>query len=499
MKWMLSIFLIILLSCVTNLNGQNNAINEKTIQKMIVHMTKIKNLLRNLEEEDTTESGENEGVSSPSDDQESSSEESGEESSQESGEEKSQESGEESSQESGDESSQESGDESSRESGDESSQKSGDESSVESESQASEQESQSSPEPGNQNSPEPNPTTPPNSNEPITRGKKDSSIKLLAFNNFVAEVRVVTFVTVFYFHNRAPPLYITFTITIMYGRKYRNLQEGSSEKSITTCKRIGDSTITNENVKYNCSAPKEENASIDNIKVDTTLTLQNDDGSTMTVSPGNNNDTAKNDTGIFLSEEAIIGIQNLQNQTKTIDKYLKLENGELLTYSKYFIIKGDIDNYDGKVGDILNLTVYDNTSETSIKNEVSCRTQNVNKPKYEFRCTPTKDVKGIIYLSPMYSGDTSIILNMTAPNSEYVNIKISEENNNGNTTSIRNNPVYKKSSSGLSGGAIAGIVIACAVVLIIASIVAMMLRKPSAPVDNTSSVVGLRTIDNYSQ
>ena len=49
-------------------------------------------------------------------------------------------------------------------------------------------------------------------------------------------------------------------------------------------------------------------------------------------------------------------------------------------------------------------------------------------------------------------------------------------------------PVYKKSSSGLSGGAIAGIVIACVAVLIAAAVAAIMLRKPSPPVDNTTVV-----------
>ena len=54
---------------------------------------------------------------------------------------------------------------------------------------------------------------------------------------------------------------------------------------------------------------------------------------------------------------------------------------------------------------------------------------------------------------------------------------------------------YIKTSSGLSGGAIAGIVIACVVVLVAASIAAIMLRKPSAPIDN-STVVGLKSTDN---
>ena len=55
--------------------------------------------------------------------------------------------------------------------------------------------------------------------------------------------------------------------------------------------------------------------------------------------------------------------------------------------------------------------------------------------------------------------------------------------------------MYRKNSSGLSGGAIAGIVIACVVVLAAASIAAIMLRKPTPPIDNTT-VVGLKTVDN---
>ena len=57
------------------------------------------------------------------------------------------------------------------------------------------------------------------------------------------------------------------------------------------------------------------------------------------------------------------------------------------------------------------------------------------------------------------------------------------------------NAKYRKKSSGLSGGAIAGIVIACVVVLVAASIAAIMLRKPSPPIDN-STVVGLKSADN---
>ena len=73
-----------------------------------------------------------------------------------------------------------------------------------------------------------------------------------------------------------------------------------------------------------------------------------------------------------------------------------------------------------------------------------------------------------------------------------------DDYNNTNTVdyyTTGSNAKYRKKSSGLSGGAIAGIVIACVVVLVAASIAAIMLRKPSPPIDN-STAIGLKSTDN---
>ena len=120
MKRILSIFLIILLSCVITLNGENRGINVKALRRKIEHMKRIKNLLRNLDEEDIT----------GSEDDFSSSEESGNESSEESGSEPSKESGGQSSKESGSHKSQESGSQSSEESGSDPSKESGSQSNL---------------------------------------------------------------------------------------------------------------------------------------------------------------------------------------------------------------------------------------------------------------------------------------------------------------------------------------------------------------------------------
>jgi len=220
------------------------------------------------------------------------------------------------------------------------------------------------------------------------------------------------------------------------------------------------------------------------------VTLVNDNGTKEEV------DSESGD--INFSEEAAVAIQNLQEQVIQVDKTYQLQDGTLTKYgNRYFVLKGNIADYNGKVGQNLRLVVYDNSTVPSKEQNVSCVTDKIDGKNYEFRCTPTKDIKGTLQLSPMFEGTNRITLNMTESGSDYIDFKV--PSTAGNSTNVRNNPIYKKSSSGLSGGAIAGIVIACAVVLIIASIVAMMLRKPKAPVDNSTSVVGLRTIDNYSE
>jgi hypothetical protein len=280
-----------------------------------------------------------------------------------------------------------------------------------------------------------------------------------------------------------------FTLTIVYG-KLRFLQE-LTKNTTSNCTLVGEpENQDEENVQYDCEAPK-ENMDIDQIVVNPDIKLVNDNGQVEEVSAASGD--------INFSDEATVSLQNLQKATGSFNMY-QLKAGTLdQTAKDYFIIKGTIDNYNGKTGEELRLVVYDNSDPSNIKEQnVSCITDKITGTNYEFKCTPKEDVYGNIHLSPMYNGNDRITLNMTDDSNSKVDFKVNGGSST-NTTNIRNNPIYRKSSSGLSGGAIAGIVIACAVVLIIASIVAMMLRKPTPPINNTSSVVGLRTIDNYTE
>ena len=322
---------------------------------------------------------------------------------------------------------------------------------------------------------------------PVTKNNKDASIQVLGFNSFISESKRITFTTFFYFYQRIPPRIIRFSLTILYGRRLRHLQEAVEESE---CLIVGDSTtITDENIKYNCEAPKKEGIEIEQIVINPDIKLVNADGTVQEILVTSGD--------INFSEEAALGSQNLQKQNKQISNSVKLENGELKINSKDFVIIGNIDKYNGKVGDNLTLVVYDNRTNPSTANNVPCKTENIEGTKYEFKCTPSKEVKGTIYLSPMYSGNTSIILNMTEPNSYTIDFIP-----NTNNSEIGNNPIYKKSSSGLSGGAIAGIVIACVVgALIIIGIFGYILTRQCKRNINseTPSVIGLRTVDNLDQ
>jgi len=332
-------------------------------------------------------------------------------------------------------------------------------------------------------------------NTPVKTNNKGSTILILGFNSYKSEYKRITFSTFFYFYQRLPPRIIRFSITILYSGRLRHLQ-GKETIETSECLIDGDPTIiTDENIKYNCEAPKEEGVEIAQITINPGLKLINADGTIEDI-PTTSGD-------INFSEEASLGAGSLQKQNKQIRKMLKLQNGELKTESNYFIIKGNIDKYNGKVGEDLTLVVYDNTTEQATPQNVSCITDSIQGTTYEFKCNPTQDVKGNIYLSPMYIGDTSIVLNMTEPNSYTIDFKINSTNDSGNDrdSNYRNNIIKRESSNGLSGGAIAGIIIVCAVALIaiaVATVITLRKNKTNNINDSKSNMPSIAANFNVS-
>ena len=494
MKRILSLFLIMLLFCVTTLNGDAKKINEKTLRIMMKHMTTIKKLLRNLQlyrELSSSEGSEGSGSegsgsegsgsegsgSEGSGSEGSGSEGSGSEGSEESGSEGSEGSGSEGSEGSGSEGSEGSGSEGSEGSGSEGSEGSGSEGSEESGSEASEGSGSQSLEESESSPSSPNITAPLTANNDFT-GRRRTRINILAFNSFKRGNKSISFAVFFLFTQ--PPFYriITFILTIRYFRRnrFRYLQEDKNET--VTCKAQSDIT-EGKNARYSCDSSINGNSgdieqvAIVDINIPGVSSLEE----------------------INFSDEALIASSNLQNFVDEVNNIYDLKNGELKYSNNYFVIKGDVDDYQGKTDDEFRLRVYDNSSGIGILKNASCSVQSITNKKYQFKCTSDKDIDGYIHLASMYDDNKNAINLYMNEGNETLSFK--GNGNNGNIQ--RSNPIYKKSSSGLSGGAIAGIVIACAVVLIIASIIAMMLRKPSVPIKNNSSITELRSIDNYTQ
>jgi len=132
-------------------------------------------------------------------------------------------------------------------------------------------------------------------------------------------------------------------------------------------------------------------------------------------------------------------------------------------------------------------TISDNSKSTSTTGK------NGTGDDIDYSCKGEKDKDRLVSRVKL---DTSIQMTMDGEPVDFKEVNFdgdsaTQAENITNYTeglSEESSPVYRKSSSGLSGGAIAGIVIACVAVLIAAAVAAIMLRKPTPPIDNTTVV-----------
>lgn len=314
---------------------------------------------------------------------------------------------------------------------------------------------------------------------PKTTGNRYAAVHIVGFYNYQTPTAKILFKTYFVYTNIRPARWVIIMLAINYRRRLRNLEETTSPANCTI--DPADANKPDGIVNYNCDAPRDSSIILDEVSV-INVTFQNSELSM---------------DDINYSEEAALQAAQLYKQTDTISQFLNLNNGILNINRPYIYINGQIEGYDGKVGDDgLFLTVADKSKGTTYK--VPCEIQSVSSNNnYRFRCTPEGDVTGsILYSTIKDKNNKSIYLNMTE-NNDYINYYT--DNDGSNINSSKRN--YRKSSDGLSGGAIAGIVIACVFALVIASIIAVMMRKSSgvAPVQSQSaSVYGLKSVDNYS-
>ena len=298
---------------------------------------------------------------------------------------------------------------------------------------------------------------------------------------------------VLFFLMRIIPKYIIFRLRITYGARLRNLalgDSGTAESVRSDCtadeSKVGDdASSTGENVKFTCEANSTGDVSTANVQVNTDvpLTIVEADGSTSTLGFDN-----INFNGNAAEEAANLGkVQDLTEWHILKDTVVSLDG-------QYLVLSGtdeaqDLRRLDLSESDPIIMQLSNQNNENSAADSYSCNY--VAGSPAQLRCdasnkelkTSDQDLQASSG-SPSSTNGTLVQVQMKNPSNSNTITVGGGGSGSGNT--------YRKSSSGLSGGAIAGIVIACVVVLVAAAIAAIMLRKPTPPVENTT-VAELRT------
>ena len=344
-----------------------------------------------------------------------------------------------------------------------------------------------------------------------------TSLKINKFYNYVAppeQPKVIKYNTLFSFLNVIIAFTIRLRLRIAYSfGRLRNLQddESAAESVPSTCyinnTELAGKNGTGANIKYDCNATTTYNATdITNVTINTDVPLQVDNKSysfeNVTFN-GNSSEEASN----LVSTEGV----NIEGDP------IEIRDADITVEEDKVVFTGTVAGdegastaktmYDGK--ETFTMLLSDFSSGTELFEEYGCQissyTADGDNGKVDMTCdTSSKTLKNpnaFNFDDSLSIGERVVTLHMkegvsTPVNWEVVSTDTDTTTTTAKTTDAVNNISYRKNSSGLSGGAIAGIVIACAVVLIAASIVAMMLRKPAPPLDNTT-VVGLKTVDNY--
>ena len=332
--------------------------------------------------------------------------------------------------------------------------------------------------------------------KPKTTTKTDAKVQVTKFHSFKKPTKpgpgVVTFGTFIYFLGRPIVKFIVLRLRITYRSLFRNLQEATAESARTDCE-IEDKSLLGKtlgpedgaNVNYICEANATQGdvtTANFTLNTDVPMAMVNANGTMESLDfteVNFNGDSAE--TASSLQENVIEMSQDssyyLKESIAYIDKYIlilsgRLSNSRLLRRLALNegTIKMNLSNTDGSTNEY---ECYISGDSSDSKN-LTCDTQS----------NPLRSTVRDLHLSSGTNDDKQTLF-------------IEMKNATGNASypivpSPGNKYTYSRSSSGLSGGAIAGIVIACVVALAAASIAAIMLRKPSPPVDNTT-IVDLKT------
>ena len=325
------------------------------------------------------------------------------------------------------------------------------------------------------------------------KGNKNAKIQISKFFGFKFPPTgkgEFSFKMLFYFL-RMIPKYIIFRLRITYHARLRNLATGdpnTAESVRSNCEisdpnKAGNTPDGGDNVPFECKATSAGDINKANIELNTDvdMVLINNDGTNETISFDDVNFNGN------AAEES----SNLQAQQGDIKEFKVLKNAVIPTQEgNYLIFRGSsslesvIRRLDIGAGSEFEMQLVNN-GETE---PYDCTLTNAgSSPELSCDLSRKSITTSPYLLSPSLGhlkddNETLLQVELDNPSQE----KFTMGSSGSRLT-------YNKSSSGLSGGAIAGIVIACVVALIAAAVAVIMLKKPSPPVENTTTVANLQT------
>ena len=338
----------------------------------------------------------------------------------------------------------------------------------------------------------------PVSTKGTTTGNPTANLQIVKFHNFEATSKnAIRFGVFFFFFKKKVANKVRFRLRVTStSRRIRSLADDAVAESVPTECTVKNPDLADtvpddgKNIDYDCTAKTEKvDATKAKVALNTDVAMELEDKS------------GKNETLEFANlnfkGNSADDSSNLQNAEDMPDKNVDLNDIEFVSSDKTsFRIKGIADPKNVlKRDDIIPFKVQNRQSNGQLVAEgINCTVESTSSSSGEtvLDCAgdANTDMKNINSLTGS-NGDYSLTLYVK----DWQNTDTQIITGKYNTNDPSNNIMYRKDSSGLSGGAIAGIVIACVVVLAAASIAAIMLRKPTPPIDNTT-VVGLKTVDN---
>ena len=323
------------------------------------------------------------------------------------------------------------------------------------------------------------------------RGNKNANIQFMKFHSFkfYSTSKKISFSTFFYFIARRIPHFIIFRLRITYNSRLRNLADTQADSVRTDCEIDDDdpskdgaelSSTNGATVNYKCEANATGDATNAQIAINTDfdMVLKDKNGTVETIGFDKinfNGNSASEAENIQNSVEELTGFATLKNTKAETSGYILKLTGQLVDNSQSSLRILTI-----KAGDKITLGIPNNED---VATNYPCTTEG-STSQFVLNCNTES--------KPLTTSPKN--LHLTSGNSTdktYLSVEMSNPTDTNTLSTVQETVKNKKSSSGLSGGAIAGIVIACVVVLVGAAIAVILIRKPSRPPIETTTVIGL--------